>query len=447
MPVEVILPKVDMDMTHGTVAVWHVGEGDEVVKGAALFDIETDKAAMEVESPATGRLLGVRARPGDKVAVGAVVALIYADGEDLGTAPAAVAEAPPIATAAEGLQPVEVILPKLDMDRSHSTPAIRQAADQGAVRATPAARATARKAAVAIADVPGTGPLGRVQRDDVAAWLDASTEATPLAAPSVWAAQTGPLHISTRKGTGTPLVLIHGFTADSQSWAPLEKFIGPARALIRIDLPGHGRSPLRRLTGFADLARMIVEAFDDVTGGFENVHLLGHSLGGALALAVADIRAHRVASLSLIAPAGLGPEIDAAALSGIVRARRAESLAPWLRRLTATPDGISDDYAKAAMKLRTDPALRAAQTAMADSLFPDGVQSFDLRPALSRLTTPACMIWGRQDHILPHRHALAADGEFAIHLLSGAGHVPQIECPDRVARILARHLAAAEIPV
>ena len=191
---------------------------------------------------------------------------------------------------------------------------------------------------------------------------------------------------------------------------------------------------------------MITEAFDDATREFETVHLLGHSVGAALALAIADIRPRRVASLSLIAPAGLGPEIDAAALTGITRATRAESLAPWLRRLTATPDGISDDYARAAMKQRTDPALRAVQAAMAEALFPDGVQSFDLRPALSRLETPTCVIWGRQDHILPHRQALVADGEFAIHLLTGAGHVPQIECPDRVARIVARHLSAAEAP-
>ena len=80
---------------------------------------------------------------------------------------------------------------------------------------------------------------------------------------------------------------------------------------------------------------------------------------------------------------------------------------------------------------------------MAEILFPDGVQPFDLRPALGRIECPTAVIWGRHDHILPHRHSLAPAGDFAIHLLSAAGHVPQIECPDRVARILARHLAGA----
>jgi pimeloyl-ACP methyl ester carboxylesterase/biotin carboxyl carrier protein len=535
MPVEVILPKVDMDMTHGTLAVWHVAPGDKVTKGAALFDIETDKAAMEVESPASGRLHAVTAKPGDKIAVGTVVALIFAEGEKVvEVAPAPLVEPAP----ATGQQPVEVILPKVDMDMSHGTLAVWHAAEgdsvikgaalfdietdkaamevespatgtlhhllaapgdkvpvgdvvayiypagmavgprpvradvaatkpvlaqpekpervsvaapvasaaatDNAMRATPAARAAARQAGVALAEVPGTGPKGRIQRDDVAAYLQVHSAPTPaLSGPAIWSPQLGPLHVSHRKGHGIPLVLLHGFTADSQSWAPLEKALGSDQPLIRIDLPGHGRSPRRRLRSFADLARMMVEAFDDATQAHDQVHLLGHSLGGALAIAIADIRPRNIASLSLIAPAGLGPEIDAAALTGITRATRAESLAPWLRRLTATPEGISDDYARAAMKMRADPALRAVQADMAEVLFPDGVQPFDLRPAIGRIECPTALIWGRHDHILPHRHSLAPAGDFAIHLLSAAGHVPQIEFPERVARIVARHLAGA----
>lgn len=436
MPVEVILPKVDMDMTHGTLAVWHVAEGESVAQGAALFDIETDKASMEVEAPASGTLQHVTAKPGDKVAVGTVVAWLYATGEAVGAAPtlaekpaAAFTAATPQAPQPSPLQPVA------------AQPA---AAATSALRATPAARHAARAAGIALDAVPGSGPNGRIQRADVATFL--------LVAPTnpgraAWAPEPGPLHVSRRTGQGVPIVLIHGFTADSQSWAPFEKALGPQRPLIRIDLPGHGKSPKRRVTSFAALARMVVEAFDDATRDLGAVHVLGHSLGGALAIALADIRSRKVASLSLIAPVGLGPEIDADALSGIVRATRAESLAPWLRRLTATPEGISDDYARAAMATRKDPALRAAQAVMATALFPDGVQSFDLRAAVARLECPTQILWGRHDHILPNRHALAADGDFAIHLLKGAGHVPQIECPDRVARIVQRLITGVDAPV
>lgn len=437
MAVEVILPKVDMDMSHGTLAVWHVAEGETVAKGAALFDIETDKAAMEVESPASGILRGVVARPGDKVPVGAVVAVICAEGE---------AWAPPLSPTEAAPAQAGAFAP----DTPASTPASARPAQQvpafaGSAppldspaldprpldprpRATPAARHAARAGGIALESLTGSGPLGRIQAADV----------IPARAAG-WTAQAGPLHVSHRKGQGLPLVLLHGFTADSQSWAPLEKAY-PDRALIRIDLPCHGRSPRRKISGFADLARMVVDAFDAATRDLTQVHILGHSLGGALALALADIRPRRVASLALIAPAGLGPQIDAEALAGITRATRAETLAPWLRRLTATPEAITDDYARAAMRTRQDPALRAAQTAMAEALFADGTQCFDLRPALSRLTAPTAILWGRQDHILPQSQATTAQGDFALHLLPGAGHVPQIEIPDRVARILARHL-------
>ena len=439
MPVEVILPKVDMDMTHGTLATWHVAEGEPVAKGAALFDIETDKAAMEVEAPASGTLQHVTAKPGDKVAVGTVVAFIYADGESLAPAPAgAEPQATPAAPApAQALAQAQAPVMRAD-------PVVSQTAKP---RATPAARATARRSGADLDQIPGTGPQGRIQRADVEGWASAPAAfPQPVAAPAVWTPQPGPLHVSRRTGSGVPVVLLHGFTADSQSWAPLEKALGPDCALIRIDLPGHGRSPRRRLASFADLARMMTEAFDDAARDHDRLHVIGHSLGGALAIALADIRPRRIASLSLIAPAGLGPDIDTGALVGITRATRAESLAPWLRRLTATPDAISDDYARAAMHQRSDPALRACQATLADVLFPDGVQPFDLRPALARLDCPTTIIWGRSDHILPWRQALAARGDFALHLLAGAGHVPQIECPDRVARILLRTLTQAPMP-
>ena len=443
-PIEVILPKVDMDMSHGTLAVWHVAEGETVTKGAALFDIETDKAAMEVEAPATGTLAHLSAHPGDKVPVGSVVAWIYPPGTSVGARPTGPVEAATV-------RPENVTTAPVGTDNGAAASTAKPQPPSTGLRATPAARAAARQSGLTLADIPGTGPLGRIQRGDVAArvaLLEVRAEPLPArqdAPPANWSRQSGPLHVSQRKGSGIPIVLLHGFTADSQSWAPLEKALGPDQALIRIDLPGHGRSPRRAVSGFADLARMLLEAFDDATRSHDRVHLLGHSLGGALALAIADIRPRRVASLALIAPAGLGPEIDAATLTGIARATRPESLAPWLRRLTATPDGISDDYARAAMKLRSDPELRAAQAAIADVLFPDGVQPFDLRPAIGRLECPTAMIWGRSDHILPHRHARNATGDFALHLLAGAGHVPQIECPDRVARILMRHLASASV--
>lgn len=446
MPTEVIMPKVDMDMATGTLAVWHVAEGETVKKGAALFDIETDKAAMEVEAPATGILRQILAQPGEVVAVGSPVAYLYAEDEALvalsSAAVPAVAEAAPVAKAAE-------VAPATG---PAAAPAL--VADASDLRATPVARRLAREAGLVLSNLLGSGPRGRIQRADVETALarresDAiqaqavksppiASAAMPSAPPAEWTPQPGDLHVTTRKGTGTPLVLIHGFAADSTGWMALERALPRDLPLIRIDLPSHGRSPLRRLSGFADLAKAVVQVFDRVAEG--PVHLLGHSLGGAVALAVSDIRPRQVKTLSLLSPAGLGPEIDGAALDGIARATTVDSLAPWLKRLTARPDGISHDFAKAAMLARIDPDLRAAQQELAQVLFPDGVQAFDLTAALERVSAPTLMIWGRDDRILPWKQALAAPGEVALHLLRGVGHVPHMEDPDTVAALLGRHL-------
>jgi pimeloyl-ACP methyl ester carboxylesterase len=464
MPTEVIMPKVDMDMATGKVAGWHVEEGAAVKKGDALFDIETDKAAMEVESPASGVLCHVLAQPGDEIAVGRPVAWIFAEDEAPGDVPpgadAALPE-PPVANVAE---------PSEARSEAAPTEATQQNApasgDAPRPRATPSARRLARDQKIALADVPGTGPNARIQGSDVAAVIVHSKAAreggtgrataaahdpealrepgppeSPPPARAEWEQQRGPLAVTrSRGGDGAPILLVHGFAADGASWQPLERVLSPGRPIWRIDLPGHGRSPRRRIDDFPSLARAVVEAFD--AADFGPVHLVGHSLGGGVALALADIRPRRIASLTLIAPVGLGPEMDAGVLAGIARASRAESLAPWLKRLTARPETIGWDFVKSAMLSRLDPALRAVQAEMAETLFPDGVPAFDLTAALDRLEAPTAIVWGRQDKVLPWRHALRAPGRVALHLLDNVGHVPHLEAIEALAEVIRRQVAA-----
>ena len=150
MPTEVIMPKVDMDMATGTLAVWHVAEGEAVKKGAALFDIETDKAAMEVEAPASGILRQILAQPGQVVAVGSPVAYLYAEGEAVVALPSAapavvaVAAAVPAATVAPAATPAQTVA--------------QVANDAADLRATPVARRLAREAGLALSNLLGSGP-------------------------------------------------------------------------------------------------------------------------------------------------------------------------------------------------------------------------------------------------------------------------------------------------
>jgi pyruvate dehydrogenase E2 component (dihydrolipoamide acetyltransferase) len=154
MATEVILPKVDMDMSTGRISKWLVAEGAQVKKGDPLFEIETDKAAMEVESPGAGRLGGVSAKEGDDVPIGRVVAWILAEGE------AAPAKAPATAQTAEGASKSTVNI---------ETPKPAAASTSRDVRATPLARRIARDQGVDLNTVTGSGPHGRIVSTDVEA--------------------------------------------------------------------------------------------------------------------------------------------------------------------------------------------------------------------------------------------------------------------------------------
>jgi pyruvate dehydrogenase E2 component (dihydrolipoamide acetyltransferase) len=74
--IEVVLPKVDMDMESGAISSWKVAEGDFVSEGDIIFEMETDKAMMEVEAPGTGVIRDLAQITGEPVAVGTIVAWI-----------------------------------------------------------------------------------------------------------------------------------------------------------------------------------------------------------------------------------------------------------------------------------------------------------------------------------------------------------------------------------
>lgn len=165
MAVEVILPKVDMDMATGKISKWHVKDGEKVAKGAVLFEIETDKAAMEIDAPADGILRNVLVGEGGVAEVGSAVAYIYAEGEAVGAAP--VAAAPK----AESAKPAAAAAPV-------AAPAMNGHASGDAPRATPLARRLAKEAGLSISAISGSGPRGRVTASDVRS----ASESKPAAA-------------------------------------------------------------------------------------------------------------------------------------------------------------------------------------------------------------------------------------------------------------------------
>ncbi|TPP04242.1 pyruvate dehydrogenase complex dihydrolipoamide acetyltransferase [Rhizobium glycinendophyticum] len=159
MATEIILPKVDMDMATGKISKWFFSDGDRVKKGDVLFEIETDKAAMEIDSPATGILRNVVGQEGLDIPVGSAVAWVYEEGEAYfqGTG-----NAPDTNDAAQNT--VELIerasVPPVEAGVHRSI--------QTKVPATPLAKRLARERGIDLAMVAGSGPRGRVVSADLA---------------------------------------------------------------------------------------------------------------------------------------------------------------------------------------------------------------------------------------------------------------------------------------
>lgn len=428
MAQEVILPKVDMDMTEGKIAHWHVRNGDPVRKGQVVFEIETDKATMEIEATADGVMQGSDGVTDVLLPVGQVVAWIVQPGEAVPSVGAALATQTGADAPATG--PVEVDRP------APAGPA--EADPQHLLRATPLARSIARSRGIDLHLVQGSGPAGRVLARDLPAQV-------ALVGSVVSAAETGsePLHLHWfRRRAGVPLVLLHGFGTSSGSWRPLAQQLGDDVPVLGIDLPSHGKSPRANVQDLDTVARMLLQRLDQE--GITALHLVGHSMGGGAALALVPMLRQRLRSLTLLAPLGLGPQINGAFIQGILRTTRAASLRPWLVMMFGDPAQLSSSFAASAWSELEAPDTRAALATMADQLLPDGTQACLLREHLTELTMPVKLIWGVLDRIVPPSHAAAVPGAVAVHLLQGVGHLPQIEATPLLAMLLRQQLAAGD---
>lgn len=173
MPVEIILPKVDMDMATGRISRWTVAEGGQVKKGDVLFEIETDKAAMEIDAPVSGTVRGIVAGEGTDIPVGTCVAWIYEEGEAGEPAVETNRPSSPVKAAKQS---------QIDIGAAVAAQPASGAANGHAVRATPLARRIGRELGVDLAEVTGTGPQGRIRRADIEAHALSRTVAQTLPA-------------------------------------------------------------------------------------------------------------------------------------------------------------------------------------------------------------------------------------------------------------------------
>ena len=225
--------------------------------------------------------------------------------------------------------------------------------------------------------------------------------------------------------TGTPIMLIHGFGADLESWAFNQADLAAERPVHAIDLPGHGGSGKDVGDGSVSALSAAVVAYMQHEG-LLGAHLVGHSLGGAIAVQVALDEPDLVSALTLVAPAGFGPEVAGDFINGFISQSRVRKLRGVLEMLVSDPGLVTSDMIENVLRFkRLDGALDALKT-IAAANFEGGVQRNDLRDRLSELPQPVQILWGSEDRVLPASHARNLEGARTT-LLKGAGHIVHME--------------------
>lgn len=379
MGVILTLPRLGETMEEARVTEWLVAPGQAFLRGDVLLEVETDKTVVEVPALQDGRLLVQLVVAGQMVALGAPIAEVEGD---------VVAPAP------------EAAVPVADVDAQRAPSAALPVAGPGLrPAASPAARRLARSAGVDLAQVAGTGRRGRVTGDDVRA-----------------------------AGARATVVFLHGLYDHAGGWRGLPDRLQRLGFPVAVpDLPGHGDST----DAVTDVAQAVQALLSVMPAG--RLRLVGHSAGAVLAVRLAHLLGARVEALVLIAPAGLGARINGDFLDRMAGAASPEALAQGLAMLGAGP--VSG--AVLAGELARLQRRRSGMTALAGAFAGDGRQKIDISRDLALDGIAVTAVFGLDDRIIDWQDCARLPPEVAIHLVPGAGHLPHLQVPALVARLIA----------
>lgn len=242
-------------------------------------------------------------------------------------------------------------------------------------------------------------------------------------------------------GDGPPVVLLHGIGRTLEDFTALHAALARDHRVLAVDLPGHGGSaPLDDPHTLPALAAAVA-GFLDAAGVTGPAHLVGNSLGGAVAMRLAADAPERIASLVLVNSAGFGREVTAALRLLAVRPLARLLLRPHPAIARRSERAIFHDPAYVTEE-RIATALAAARQPHAARVMLELVRNLgtwrgvrpewraELLDAVAALDLPTLVVWGDRDLVLPAAHLAHARSRLPkaqSHLFRDTGHMPQIE--------------------
>jgi pyruvate dehydrogenase E2 component (dihydrolipoamide acetyltransferase) len=323
-----------------------------------------------------------------------------------------------------------------------------EAADAGTVR-----RIVARVGE----DVPVSGTIALLAPADVTeeeldaavqqarAVIDAGVPDEAAGAPELQTADVGGRKIS-YAGAGTDgevVLLVHGYGGDRNSWLFLQEPLAAKYRVYALDLPGHGTSAKDVGDGSpAVLADAVTGVLDAL--GAARAHLVGHSMGAAVVLTAAARDPGRITSLTLIAPSGFGPEINAGYLRGFADAQTRRELKPVVGQLFADESLVTRQLVDDLLAYKRLDGVDEALHALLGALLDGDTQAGDSAALIEALgdAVPVAVVWGREDRVIPAAQAESVPGA-ARHLIDRAGHMPHMERPAEVQAAIEETIARA----
>lgn len=236
-------------------------------------------------------------------------------------------------------------------------------------------------------------------------------------------------------------ILIHGFGGELDRWLFTQQPMAAYSTVTALDLPGHGQSSKSITDGsVSDMANVVAGLIDHLGGG--PAHLIGHSLGGAIALKTALEFPDKVTGVSLIGSAGLGAEINHEYIYGFINAESRRDIKPLLQQLVGDPNLINRNLIDDVLKFKRIDGVSEALQIIADAFISDGKQSDSMRDAIPSLSIPVQVIWGSVDKIIPVAHAENLPANVNVNILDGYGHLVQLEAASEVNQLLEKVINA-----
>lgn len=238
--------------------------------------------------------------------------------------------------------------------------------------------------------------------------------------------------------SGPRVVLIHGFGGDLNNWLFNQPALAERNRVIAMDLPGHGAST-------RDVGAGTLEALADVVDGLmhfidmPSAHLVGHSLGAAIAAKLASLHPQRVLSLTLIGSAGPGTRVSREYVEGFIAADRRKEMRPWLQCLFSEPGRVDAEMVEAVLRTKRVEGVTGALRRLADAAI-YAAESIRPREFLARIKVPMRIIWGADDRIAAPVQCSHLPGHIPIHILDRAGHMVHMEAASAVNELIALHV-------